>query len=125
MKAKIGQQIWRYARGITVLGFSVLGVAMIAQAVQRSTQGTAQVGHETHNRGEYMRDEYMFSDIPWTLVPAYAANGEETIEIPASPTPYTPVATKSNDIYRCFAFDPKFTRDVMVTGAEEIGRAHI
>jgi hypothetical protein len=115
MKANVSKHIWRYARGITVLGFSVLGVAMIAQAVQRSTQGTVQVGHETHARGEYM-----FSDIPWTLAPAYAASGEETIEIPASPTPYTPVATKSNDIYRCFAFDPKFTRDVMVTGAEVI-----
>jgi Copper type II ascorbate-dependent monooxygenase, N-terminal domain/Copper type II ascorbate-dependent monooxygenase, C-terminal domain len=115
MKAKIGQQVWRYARGISVLGFSILGMAMLVQATQRFAQGSVQVGHETHNRGEYM-----LSDIPWTLAPAYAATGEETIEIPASPTPYTPVATKSTDIYRCFAFDPKFTRDVMVTGAEVI-----
>jgi Copper type II ascorbate-dependent monooxygenase, N-terminal domain/Copper type II ascorbate-dependent monooxygenase, C-terminal domain len=115
MNPKIGQQVWRYARGISVLGFSILGVAMLTQAAQRFTQGSVQVGHETHTRGEYM-----LSDIPWTLAPAHAATGEETIEIPAATTPYTPVATKSNDIYHCFVFNPNFKRDVMVTGAEVI-----
>jgi Copper type II ascorbate-dependent monooxygenase, N-terminal domain/Copper type II ascorbate-dependent monooxygenase, C-terminal domain len=115
MNAKIGQHIWRYARGISVLGFSILGVAMLAQAAQRFAQGSVQVGHETHNRGEYM-----LSDIPWTLAPAHAEGGEETIEIPASETPYSPIAGKSNDIYHCFVFTPNFKRDVMVTGAEVI-----
>ena len=111
MKAKIGTQIWRYARGIGVLGFAALGITMIAQGLQQ----TVQVGHETHTRGEYM-----LSDIPWTLAPTYAASGEETIEMPAAATPYTPVAEKSNDIYHCFVFNPNFKRDVMVTGAEVI-----
>jgi hypothetical protein len=111
----IKQQLWRYARGITVLGFSILGVAMMAQAVHRFGQGTVQVRHESHARGEYM-----LSDFPWTLAPAHAANGEETIQMPTGTTPYTPVATKSNDIYHCFVVNPNFARDVMVIGAEVI-----
>ena len=115
MKAKIGQQIWRYARGISVLGFTVVGVAMLAQAAQRLTQTSIQVGHESHNRGEYM-----FSDIPSTLAPAHAASGEETIVMPTGTAPYTPTSTKSADVYHCFVVNPNFTRDVMVTGAEVI-----
>ena len=115
MKAKIGQQIWRYARGISVLGFTVLGVAMLAQAAQRLTQGGIQVGHESHNRGEYM-----FSDIPWTLAPAHAASSEETVLMPTGTAPYIPTSTKSADVYHCFVVNPNFARDVMVTGAEVI-----
>jgi hypothetical protein len=115
MRLKMKQQIWRYARGITVLGFAALGISMMARGWQQFMQGAVQVGHESHARGEYM-----LSDFPWTLAPAHAANGEETIEMPTSATPYTPVAGKSADIYHCYVVDPKFKRDVMVTGAEVI-----
>ena len=112
MDAIIKQQIWRYARGITVLGCSILGVAMIAQAVQRSSQGSIQVGHETHDRGQYM-----FSDIPWTLAPAHAASGEETIESPTGTAPFTPTSTTTKDIYHCFVVDPKFRNFFAYRGA--------
>jgi Copper type II ascorbate-dependent monooxygenase, C-terminal domain/Copper type II ascorbate-dependent monooxygenase, N-terminal domain len=111
----IKQTLWRYTRGISVLGFSILGVAMMARGFQQFTQGSVQVGHESHNRGEYM-----LSDIPWTLAPAHAASGEETIEMPTGTAPYTPTASKSADVYHCFVVNPNFKRDVMVTGAEVI-----
>jgi Copper type II ascorbate-dependent monooxygenase, N-terminal domain/Copper type II ascorbate-dependent monooxygenase, C-terminal domain len=111
---KIKQQLWRYARGISVLGFSVLGLALLARGAQSLTQETAQVGHESHARGEYM-----FSDIPWTLAPAHAASGEETIEIPSG-IAFTPDGSKSKDVYHCFVFNPNFKRDVLVTGAEVV-----
>ncbi len=110
------QQLWRWTRGITVLGLSVFGVVMLARATENSSLETAQVGHESHARGHFAPEN--LADVPWTLAPVHAEGVEETIEMTSSETPYTPDGSKSLDVYHCFVLKPNFKRDVMVTGVE-------
>jgi hypothetical protein len=112
---KIKQQLWRYARGITVLGFSILGITMMARGIENYVFEPAQVGHETHHQGQFTVENR--ADIPWTLAPAHAESAEEKIEMTASDTAYTPDGSKLLDIYHCFVLHPNFQRDVQVTGA--------
>jgi hypothetical protein len=112
------QQLWRWTRGLGTLGIAALGVMLLARAMQNATLETAQIGGQTHTQAHFAPDN--LSDLPWTLAPAHAQGGEETIEMTTSEAPYTPDGSKSLDVYHCFVLDPKFTRDVMVTGAEVI-----
>ena len=64
------QQLWRWTRGITVLGLSVFGVVMLARATENSNLEAAQVGQETHTRGHFAPEN--LADVPWTLAPAHA-----------------------------------------------------
>jgi Copper type II ascorbate-dependent monooxygenase, N-terminal domain/Copper type II ascorbate-dependent monooxygenase, C-terminal domain len=110
------QQLWRWTRGITVLGLSVFGMVMLARAAQTTNLETAQVGQESHTRGHFAPEN--LADVPWTLAPAHAEGAEETIEMATSETPYTPDGSKSLDVYHCYVLKPNFKRDVMVTGVE-------
>jgi Copper type II ascorbate-dependent monooxygenase, N-terminal domain/Copper type II ascorbate-dependent monooxygenase, C-terminal domain len=112
------QQIWRWTRGMTVLGLSIFGIVMLARATENSSLETVQVGHETHARGHFAPEN--LADVPWTLAPAHAEGSEETIEMTTSETPFTPDGSKSLDVYHCFVLNPNFQRDVMVVGATVI-----
>ena len=111
-----GKQLWRWTRGISVLGFGILGITMLARAIQNFTLETAQVGHEAHRaQGQFGVEN--LADVPWTLAPVYAASGEEKLEFAVADAPYQPNRAGLDD-YHCFVIDPKHTRDVMVTGVQ-------
>ncbi len=111
------KQIWRWTRGLTALTLGVTGIAFLAQTSQiRLNLGAAQVGNNHRGQGQFQA----LSDFPISLSNAYAANGDETLEFDVSEVPFTPDGTKSLDVYQCFLVNPKFKRDVMVTGVEII-----
>jgi Copper type II ascorbate-dependent monooxygenase, C-terminal domain/Copper type II ascorbate-dependent monooxygenase, N-terminal domain len=112
-------RLWRWTRGLGALGIGVIGIAYLAPRIASVNLETAQVGHDTHQtQGQYVVENR--SDFPWTLAPARAQGGDETIELVSSETPYKPDGSRSLDVYHCFVLNPNFTRDVMVTGAEVI-----
>jgi hypothetical protein len=115
LEMKMKQQLWRWTRGISVLGFGILGITMLARGAQQITLETAQVGHEAHTRGQFTVQN--LADVPWTLTPAYAASGEEKLEFPVANAPYQPNKAGSDD-YHCFVIDPVRSRDLMVTGVQ-------
>lgn len=121
MNPDLTRQLWRWTRGLLVIGCGIAGVTFLARASQTLFLPTAQLGSETQMQGHFMGERPdNLADVPWTLAPTHAASGEETIEMTTSDTPYKPDGSKSLDVYRCFVLNPNFTRDVMVTGAEVI-----
>jgi hypothetical protein len=106
-------QLWRWTRGLAVASLSLVGVVLLAQATNQHKRLV--LDHQSHQQGQFVQ-----SDFPLTLAPAYAQSDDETIELVSSATPHTPDGSKSQDVYRCFLLNPKFGRDVFVTGAEVI-----
>ena len=114
MNSRIRQQIWRWVRGLSVLGFGIFGVVSVFQSTQFLTLETAQLGHETHRPQSQFVGQNL-SDIPWDLAPTHAETGDEKLEFAVSAAPYMPNAAETDD-YHCFVIDPRLERDVMVTG---------
>jgi Copper type II ascorbate-dependent monooxygenase, N-terminal domain/Copper type II ascorbate-dependent monooxygenase, C-terminal domain len=111
---QIGQQLWRWTRGVSVLGFGILGITMLARGAQTFSLETAQVGHESH-RAQGQFGSQNIGDVPWVLAPAHAESGEEKLEFAVSDTAYIPKKAETDD-YHCFVIQPGLKRDVMVTG---------
>ncbi|NJK46384.1 MAG: hypothetical protein HC933_20975 [Pleurocapsa sp. SU_196_0] len=119
MNAELKHRLWRWTRGLCALGIGVTGVAYLAPRIASVNLETAQVGHDAHQiQGHYVVENR--SDFPWTLAPARAQGGDETVQLVSSETPYQPDGSRSLDVYHCFVLNPNFARDVMVTGAEVI-----
>jgi hypothetical protein len=106
-------QLWRWVRGLAVAAFSLTAVVLLANATNQHTR--LRLDHQTHQQGQFVK-----SDFPMTLSPAHAQSGDERLELVSSSSPYTPDSSRSLDVYHCFLLNPKFQRDVMVTGAEVI-----
>jgi hypothetical protein len=119
MKSEMAQGIWRWTRGLGVLSLVTVGVVTSARNAQTLTLNTAEIKGAHHGQGKFTPPVNL-ATIPWTLNPAYAATGEETMTIDVGTGPYTPDNSKTNDVYHCFLLEPKFARDVMVTGAEVV-----
>jgi hypothetical protein len=116
---QIGKQFWRWTRALAMLSIGAYGAVQLNQTFQAADLSALTVDSDTHHmQGHYVVENE--SDFPWTLSNARAAGGDQTIELEASSEPYTPDGSKSLDVYHCFVLDPKFARDVMVTGAEVI-----
>ncbi len=111
----IGQQIWRWTRGLSLLGAGLFGIAWLLMTPADVSATSAQLGQTHRHQGQFAVQN--LSDLPWTLSPAYAADGEEKLEFAISDAPYQPNKAGLDD-YHCFVIDPKRSRDMMVTGVQ-------
>jgi hypothetical protein len=120
MHKKMTQQIWRWTRGLAVLGVITAGAVALVRNSSTLTLETVQIDGQHHGKGKFTAPVNL-ATVPWTLTPAaYAADGDETMTLDVGTKPFVPDNSKSNDIYHCFVLNPNFTRDVMVTGAEVV-----
>ena len=113
MKTFLTKPLARSSFALCLLTLALGSYTVLAQsALARSAPGESHTGHTMPTT-----PDVPVSDLPTTLDPASTLKGVQKIEI-ATPK-YTPGSDILDDYY-CYAINPKFKRDAMVTGVQVI-----